>query len=227
MLRRSLIATATASVAIAGLSCVPALASERTLTIDCRAGADLEFSANPGDTVVVVMGPSCDAYMDWMANRNGTRQTYTGSGFLPLVSYDPQPEPDYVGVDPTPGGWWVYQTGDGDLHVTTTLADHDGVGTPLEVGSVLMTYNNAWAVRYAGPVAVPSDEGTPIPDVIQQVGAPAGGCTAVDDAALNWGGVKSGGWTSSWAEWADGGTGGSVCTRTLHYDHGWTVTAAS
>lgn len=72
----------------------------------------------------------------------------------------------------------------------------------------------------------PRRRGHAVPDVIQQVGAPAGGCTAVDDAALNWGSVKSGGWTSSWAEWADGG-GGSVCTRTLHYDNGWTVTAAS
>jgi hypothetical protein len=36
---------------------------------------------------------------------------------------------------------------------------------------------------------------------------------------LNWGGAGSGGWGNSWAQWANGGSGGPVCTRTLVYSN--------
>lgn len=55
------------------------------------------------------------------------------------------------------------------------------------------------------------------PPIIQQVGMPSGGCSAVVDADLNWAGVAAGGWGQSWAQWANGGNGGPVCTRTLSY----------
>jgi hypothetical protein len=56
---------------------------------------------------------------------------------------------------------------------------------------------------------------TPLPD---------GSCDIVD-TQHNWSGVPSGGWTRSWAEWPNGGTGGDVCTRTLRYTDasGWFV----
>lgn len=54
-------------------------------------------------------------------------------------------------------------------------------------------------------------------DVLQQVGKPAGECDFIQDPQLNWSGVSSGGWSESWAQWANNGRGGSVCTRTLAY----------
>lgn len=60
---------------------------------------------------------------------------------------------------------------------------------------------------------------TPLP-VLQQVEVPvSGSCAVVDDAALNWGGASSGGWSASWAGWTRDGKGGAVCTRTLSYSN--------
>ncbi len=58
----------------------------------------------------------------------------------------------------------------------------------------------------------------PPPPVLQQFGQPGSGtCDAAASPELNWGGVTSGGWGVSWAQWMNGGTGGAVCTRTLSY----------
>jgi hypothetical protein len=57
----------------------------------------------------------------------------------------------------------------------------------------------------------------PPPDVLQQVGKPTAGCATFNDPALNLAGVDGGGWSESWAMWMNGGTGGSVCTRTLSF----------
>jgi subtilase family serine protease len=55
--------------------------------------------------------------------------------------------------------------------------------------------------------------------VLQQVPIPtSGSCADVDDSKYNWGGAGSGGWGQSWAQWADAGQGGPVCTRTLIYN---------
>lgn len=66
---------------------------------------------------------------------------------------------------------------------------------------------------------------TPL-DILQQVSMPAGGCAHAVHSELNWSGVDTGGWSESWAEWANDGEGGSVCTRTLHLDeasNSWVV----
>lgn len=55
--------------------------------------------------------------------------------------------------------------------------------------------------------------------VLQQVPVPdSRSCADVDDSSYNWGGAGSGGWAQSWAQWADAGRGGPVCTRTLIYN---------
>lgn len=63
--------------------------------------------------------------------------------------------------------------------------------------------------------------------VLQQYGKPTSGtCHSGDPEYLNWGGVPSGGWGESWAQWVSGGNGGAVCTRTLVYSTSqsrWTV----
>jgi hypothetical protein len=62
-----------------------------------------------------------------------------------------------------------------------------------------------------------SSTSSPAP-VVQQFGKPASGtCTDAAPADLNWGGASSGGWSESWAQWMNGGSGGAVCTRSLQY----------
>ena len=61
--------------------------------------------------------------------------------------------------------------------------------------------------------------GGPAP-VIQQFEKPATGtCDEAQPEGLNWGGASSGGWGESWAQWANEGQGGTVCTRTLAYNN--------
>jgi hypothetical protein len=65
-----------------------------------------------------------------------------------------------------------------------------------------------------------ADSGATPPPVMQQFGMPSSGtCDAAAPVMLNWGGAGSGGWGSSWAQWANGGKGGAVCTRTLVYSN--------
>jgi len=62
------------------------------------------------------------------------------------------------------------------------------------------------------------------PPVLQQVPMPeSGSCLNVDDARYNWGGADSGGWGQSWAQWANAGAGGPICTRTLIYNSGFGI----
>lgn len=71
---------------------------------------------------------------------------------------------------------------------------------------------------YVNPLSSsPTDDMSPTP-VVQEFGKPASGsCDAGQPAGLNWAGVPSGGWTHSWSQWMNSGTGGFVCTRTLVY----------
>ena len=62
--------------------------------------------------------------------------------------------------------------------------------------------------------------GSTPPPVLQQFGMPSSGtCDVAAPVMLNWGGASSGGWGNSWAQWANGGIGGPVCTRTLVYSN--------
>ena len=62
-----------------------------------------------------------------------------------------------------------------------------------------------------------STSDSPAP-VLQQVSLPSvGTCTGLDRPDLGWAGVGGTGWSESWAQWVNGGTGGAVCTRTLVY----------
>lgn len=53
----------------------------------------------------------------------------------------------------------------------------------------------------------------------QQIGeVGTNSCSKIDDSTLGFGTEVHGGWTMSWAQWANDGAGGSVCTRTLTYE---------
>ena len=61
-----------------------------------------------------------------------------------------------------------------------------------------------------------SDSAVAPPRHLQQVGLPASGsCEAIPDADLAWGTGLTGGWSKSWGEWMNKGTGGWTCSRTL------------
>lgn len=105
-----------------------------------------------------------------------------------------------------------------------------GGGSTGPIGRTFSVGTNSGAVRAAGASGyvyiTPDDTPRPVadysqlpPDVFQSVGLPpSGGCSAVDDSALNWGGSTTGGWTPSWAQWMNDGHGGAVCNRILGYD---------
>lgn len=58
----------------------------------------------------------------------------------------------------------------------------------------------------------------PLP-VVQQVAVPnTNACADVTDSDLTFGSGVHGGWSKSWAQWANSGAGGNVCTRTLTYE---------
>ena len=83
----------------------------------------------------------------------------------------------------------------------------------IEVATFTVTYPNSSAT---GSSATGS---TPAP-VIQQFEKPAtGSCDEAEPEGLDWGGAASGGWGESWAQWANEGQGGPVCTRTLEYNN--------
>jgi len=62
-----------------------------------------------------------------------------------------------------------------------------------------------------------ADGSTPQPIVgLQQVGVPASGdCADVPVTVGHDQGYPIGGWSKSWSQWINNGTGGPVCTRTV------------
>lgn len=111
---------------------------------------------------------------------------------------------------------------------TTLAAGATLTVTMATTGSETIIISNNRIYRYAftvtsgggggGSSSVRSTVSAPA-DVMQQVGMPADGkCSSIVDATLNWAGVTSGGWGTSWAQWMNGGKGGAVCNRALFYD---------
>jgi hypothetical protein len=51
-------------------------------------------------------------------------------------------------------------------------------------------------------------------DYLQQVALPASGsCDDIPPESGHWHGTPFGGWSQSWAQWVNNGSGGAVCTR--------------
>lgn len=102
-----------------------------------------------------------------------------------------------------------------------------GLATNSYAGGVADNSNySPWAgggndfifATYVSTASIAAVAGSTPPDVLQHVGLPkSGSCTDVDDSKLNWAGVNSGGWTASWAQWVNNGSGGAICGRTLQY----------
>lgn len=95
-----------------------------------------------------------------------------------------------------------------------TITVYEGV---LSKGDITVTAGGSGGGSSSSSVAAPSP-------IVQQFARPVSGtCDAAQPSGLDWAGVASGGWSESWAEWANGGVGGAVCTRTLEYSGGWRI----
>ena len=98
----------------------------------------------------------------------------------------------------------------------TGSAGQGGAGAPLSSGangSAGTAGSITLILRY---VADSSIQAVLLPAAqLQQVPMPrTGSCSDVDESRLDWGSTVTGGWSASWAEWANG----AVCTRTFTYD---------
>jgi len=108
---------------------------------------------------------------------------------------------------------------EGSTYVVTVTVPTSGTGDLLS-----LSLNNATG-PLQGDVIYMRLPGTGLagsgpPDVLQQVGVPSSGqCVDVDDSDASFLGY-GGGWSKTWAEWINQGTGGEVCTRTLSYHAG-------
>lgn len=90
------------------------------------------------------------------------------------------------------------------------------------VAAPMITLADSGVALASGPVSSPPPSSSPAetvepvgpPTVLQQVRAPeSGACGGIDDADLHMGTGITGGWSASWAEWANG----PVCTRTMTF----------
>ena len=170
-----------------------------------RTGNTGSMTAAPGDSVSIL--------------------DFTGS---PNIGCTGAPVPGY-GIDVQVGGSWVatnthmysvtFVSGDSSISVRANG------GTPANTFTVMVSRTRGGGGGGGGSSSAPAAPA----DVMQQVGVPADGkCSSIVDATLNWAGVSSGGWGTSWAQWMNGGKGGAVCNRALIYSLGlskWVVNA--
>jgi hypothetical protein len=182
------------------------------LTVDCI--NDTTLTADPGDTIVITMGPTCTSTPTTsLYNGNGPYGNVPGgataSGYLM--------EPTSTGTakaygiqSNVPGAlgqrdWYAHSAGSGTTVITTTLAATDGVGTELFVGAAIAEHGDGapqHLITWAGP-RTSIGTSTPIPWWVQAYGR------ANKDATCE------SGWEPSWQEWAASVTGGWVCTRSI------------
>ena len=106
------------------------------------------------------------------------------------------------------GGTATFDIAPGASGASVSLRITQEAQSLVEVATFTVTYPTSSAASSA-----------PAPR-IQQFEMPATGtCDEAQPEGLNWGGASSGGWGESWAEWANEGQGGPVCTRTLAYNN--------
>jgi hypothetical protein len=226
--RVALISSATASLAVAALMTSAAPANAATYTVDVVVAANCSATSSlnlpgvlaPGDVIVFNpsgpgVGPGVCGIRVAAPSGNLTGWTYTSSGSTTNLS-------GFTGQIHTLMSSSSFSFVAGSVAATT--ASYNG-NTFTNVTTIA-----TWSLSGGGftsSTASPAVAGaTPTP-IIQQFGRPRSGtCGDAAPAALNWGGASSGGWGESWAQWANGGAGGAVCTRTLQYSNAtgiWSV----
>lgn len=201
--RKSLTMLAVASALVGGaiVAAPSASAATQNIQVDCSVrsiGGVLTVS--PGDTISITgSGTACNYSGTNVPTYADWFTSYTGG-----VTYDPGTEPFVWVVSPT-----------APLGLTSAL---------ICVG--IDTCDVFFAFDVIERSAASSDQ-LPAP-ILQALPVPASGsCDAIDDTPFRYGiDSLAGGWSKSWAEWANGGAGGAVCVRTLVYSNSlgaWTV----
>lgn len=118
------------------------------------------------------------------------------------------------------GGLYPFLDGNGDPlgNTSATITGYTAkAGYDLTTGMGVPNFSRLAQLLIEAQTVTYDPQGPP--PVLQQVPVPASGsCADVDDSPYNWGGAVSGGWGQSWAQWADAGAGGPICTRTLIYN---------
>ena len=106
----------------------------------------------------------------------------------------------------------------GDPKANSTIDGYSAqVGYDLNTGMGVPNFSTLAQLLIDAQTVTYDPQGPP--PVLQQVPVPASGsCADVEDSQYNWGGAGSGGWSKSWAQWANAGSGGPICTRTLIYN---------
>ena len=103
-----------------------------------------------------------------------------------------------------------------------TLAVGPGLSGSMTAPSTVGSYTLSWGASGGAsiPLTVTNDpitrsDAQPVVG-LQQVGVPASGdCADVPVSVGHDQGFPIGGWSKSWANWINNGTGGPVCTRTV------------
>ena len=161
-------------------------------------------AANPSIVSVTCVGPGggCDASKfsapSIIANPGDRFTVYNGTTFAGLF---------YIGSSVAP---------------TQTVAVANGLSGSMTAPSVVGSYTLSWSGSGGPsiPLTVTNDpitrsDAQPVVG-LQQVGVPASGdCADVPVSVGHDQGFPIGGWSKSWANWINNGTGGAVCTRTV------------
>jgi len=206
-MRKKLVAVGTAIgvAALSLMSAVPAQAANETF--DCGSGT----APPPGPIVFLNVG---DTYTISNSSSNDNCTNVRTTGDAGVLSW----------TDGTTAGTTTL-AGSATLTVTAVAAGLatlrlDSTGSPTAFFAIQFSVLSGGG---GGSTSTGSSSG-PAPTV-QQFGKPdSTTCDEAQPEGLNWSGVPSGGWGESWAQWMNGGNGGTVCTRTLSYvGSGWTV----
>ena len=176
-------------VAVAGLgTSAPAMAAANpsVVSVTCT---------DPGFCSATVFSASA-----MMANPGDTFTVHNGTSFAGLF----QIQKDGVGVSGT---------------VTVASDNAASMTAPSALGSYTIQFTGG--SDPAMSLTVTNDPITPAPLPVpiiglQQVGVPASGdCADVPVTVGHDQGFPIGGWSKSWSQWINNGTGGTVCTRTV------------
>jgi hypothetical protein len=213
--RLMLSSLALAGVLVMGLSS-PASAVTNSVTNNGDGTATVEYSMPPTNTAVILCSSGTDPRD---CAFSGTNALYTfGDTFDLNAPFVGNPEVVREGMNVED-----YSTGN-----ATTLP----AGTYVIVLVVNGTYPNPWPSDLFAPnVSITASAPIPSPvssnamgPLVQQVPMPVSDtCSEVDDEQFAWGTGLRGGWSKSWAQWANDELGGPVCTRTLVYSGSWRI----
>lgn len=216
-LRGTVVTAVAAGTLTVAVSTGVAHAASQSVTQDCMSNVTISIALEVGETLTINTDPS-----GYCSNAG----TFTGSGASPqgvgVATYGA------TGTEanlPYNAGTATFSYGTRIIYSATAV----GSIRILMENNVTMNETTYYDITVT---AVSSNSSTATPnapdpgpgDVLQQVGMPADGCASVQDPTLDWAGVPSGGWSETWAAWANDGLGGKVCTRTLtHAGTSWRV----